>query len=117
MFMMKGVKEVRFSATMRPTMMYGKTSGLNAVKAAVSHHGRFFRSSAVGAEKQRWYGCISVPLSHFVGHAESAPVAAGPKPDGRYATHDNFRRVRGRRLSVTCGVSSWIECDAQMTRL
>ena len=34
---------VRFSATMRPAMMYGRTCGLNAVKAAVSHHGRYFR--------------------------------------------------------------------------
>ena len=33
----------RFSATMRPAMMYGRTCGLNTVKDAVSHHGRCSR--------------------------------------------------------------------------
>ena len=31
---------VRFSATMRPAIMHGRTCGLNAPKAAVSHHRR-----------------------------------------------------------------------------
>ena len=35
--------QVRFSATRRPAMMYGTTCGLNAAKAALSHHGRCFR--------------------------------------------------------------------------
>ena len=33
---------VRFSATMRRAMMCGRTCGLNAAKAALSHHGRYF---------------------------------------------------------------------------
>ena len=98
-------------------MMYGKTCGLNVVKAAVFHHGRCFRKSASGAAKRRRYGCTSVLLSHFVGHAESALVGGGPKRDGRYATEDNCRRVRGGRFGVTCAVSRWMECAAQMTRL
>ena len=34
---------MRFSATMRPAMTYGRTCGLNAAKAAVSYHGQYFR--------------------------------------------------------------------------
>ena len=33
---------VRFSATMRPAMMYGRTCGLNAVKEAASQQGPCF---------------------------------------------------------------------------
>ena len=35
--------QVRFSATMGPARMYGRICGLNAVKVAVSHHGRCSR--------------------------------------------------------------------------
>ena len=48
------------------------TCGLNAAKAAVSPLGGYFRSFLAGAAIRRRYGCTSVPLSHFVGHAESA---------------------------------------------
>ena len=37
--------------------------------------------------------CASVPS---VGRAEKVPVGGGPKPDGRYATLGNCRRVPGR---------------------
>ena len=63
------------------------------------------------------YGCIIVPLSHFVGHAESAPVGGGPKPCGRYATQDKCCQARGGRFSATWGVCRWMECDAPTTRL
>ena len=61
-------------------MLCGKTCGCKAVKAASSHRGRCSRYTAAGAERQRRYGCISVPLSRSVGRAKSPPVGGGPKP-------------------------------------
>ena len=58
-----------------------------------------------------------MPLSHFVGHAKSAPVGGGPKLDGCYATQGNCRRVPGRQFSAICEASRWMGCGARMNRL
>ena len=97
-------------------MLCGRTCGRTAVKAAVSLCGRCSRYSPAGAKRPCRYGCISVPLSSSVGRAKNAPVEGGPKPDGRYATLMNCRRVPGRRFSAICGASEWMGCGAQVNR-
>ena len=86
----------------------GRRCGRSAVKAAVSLRGQCSRYSAAVTGRQRRYGCISVPLSRSVGRAENATVEGGPKPDGRYATPGNYRRLPARRFRAICGASEWM---------
>ena len=84
-------------------MLCGRTCGRSVVKVPMFHRGRFSDYNAAGAKRQRQYGGISVPLSHFVGRAEKVPAGGGPKPDGRYATRGNCRRCLEGDLAPLAG--------------
>ena len=94
-------------------MLCGRTS---AVEAAVSLHGRCYRNNAAGAERQRPFGCISLPLPRSVGRAGNAPVGGGPKLGGHYSTLGNCRRVPRRQFRATCETSGWMGCGAPVNR-
>ena len=81
--------------------MYGRTYGHNVVIVAAFCRGLCFRSDATGAGKQRQFGFINVPPSHYAGHVRSVPIGDGLRRGGDCGTLDRCPQVPGRQSRVT----------------
>ena len=81
--------------------MYGRTCGRSVVIVAAFRRGLCFRSDATGAERQRQFGFIDVPPSHYAGHVRSVPIGGGLRRGGRCGTLDRCPKVPRRQSRVT----------------
>ena len=81
--------------------MCGTTCGCSVVMVAAFRRGLCFRSDATGAERQRRFGFINVPPSHYAGHVGSVPIGDGLRRGGHCGTLDRCPRVPGRQSRVT----------------
>ena len=80
--------------------MYGRTCGCSLVMVAAFRHGLCFRSDATGAGRQRQFGFINVPPSHYAGHLRSVPIGGGLRRGGHCGTLDRCPQVPERQSRV-----------------
>ena len=80
--------------------MYGRTRGCSVVMVAAFRRGLCFRSDATGAGKQRQFGFINVPPSHYAGHVRSGPIGGGLRRGWHYGTLDISPQVPRRQSRV-----------------
>ena len=82
-------------------VMCDRTCGRSVVMVAAFFCGLCFRSDATGAERQRRFGFINVPPSHYPGHVGSIPIGGGLRRGGHCGTPDRCPQVPGRQSRVT----------------
>ena len=80
--------------------MYGRTCVRSVVMVAAFRRGLCFCSDATGAGKQRQFGFINVPPSHYAGHVSSVPIGGGLRRGGHCGTLDRCPQVPGRQSRV-----------------
>ena len=81
--------------------MYGMTCGSSVVMVAAFCRGLCFRSDATGAERQRQFGFMNVPPSHYAEHVGNVQIGGGLRRGGHCSTLGRCPRVPGGQSKVT----------------
>ena len=85
---------------------YGRTYGRSVVMVAAFRRSLCFRSDATGAGKQRQFGFISVPPSHYAGHGTCKERADRGWPKARWALRHSGQISSSAWTTIQGGLKS-----------